>query len=116
MLAFADIVVQKSIPDLLFQFLCTALGWWWCSIRIGHFDATLNTLHLDALKGCALSSISVVNYEQVEERLIYLTWMALKILVRLYVVCFAVSAMIPIAYLIFGFPHPDQWITVYGFR
>lgn len=67
-------------------------------------------------KGCALSPISVVNYEQVEERLIDLTWMALKILVPLYVVSFAASAMIPIAYLIFDFPQPDQWITVFGFR
>lgn len=65
--------------------------------------------------GCILSPESVVNYEHVEQRLTFLTWMAIKILVPLYVVSFAASAMLPIAYLAFGFPQPDQWITVFGF-
>lgn len=76
----------------------------------------LTKFSLFALAGCQLSAKSFAKYTKVEEAFATLTTYLTESLAFITVLFFIISALIPVSYVIFHYPQPHQWQTIFGYR
>lgn len=78
------------------------------------FFAELRSYLFDSV-GCR-STPEFVKYHQIEKNFAFIAAILIKGLIIITIILFAITALIPVSYKFFGYPQPNQWQTIHGYR